>query len=98
MKKILFFIAVLFGFNAVAQNTKKVQGPEAKNYKYWEHKKVPTIITLNSFEKLDLKGPEFKNLKIWERKLSDNKIVLARNTKIRKVTGPKAKNYKPWQN
>ncbi|QOD61064.1 hypothetical protein H9I45_01080 [Polaribacter haliotis] len=98
MKKLLFIVAIFMGFQTTAQNEKRVLGPEAKNYKFWEHKKESSVITLNTFEYLDSKGPEFKNLKIWERKKSDTKIVLARNTKIRKLTGPKAKNYKPWQN
>ncbi|QTD37765.1 hypothetical protein JL193_00165 [Polaribacter batillariae] len=97
MKKLLFIVAVFIGFQTIAQNKKRVLGAEAKNYKYWEHKKASTVITLNTFKHVNLKGPEAKNLKIWERKKSDTKIVLARNTKIRKVTGPKAKNYKPWQ-
>ncbi|QTE23006.1 hypothetical protein [Polaribacter cellanae] len=98
MKKILFFTAILIGFNTVAQSKKIVLGSKAKNYKYWKHKKVSTVIKLNTLKHIDLKGSEAKNLKIWNRKKSETKIVLAKKTKIRKLIGPKAKNHKPWQN
>ena len=95
MKKFIFVFAVLLGTTAIAQN-KKNYGAKAKNSKPWQKVKTTTKILVNTFEKNNLKGAAFKNTKIWNREISDEKILITRDTKRRKLQGPKAKNYKPW--
>ena len=84
---LLFFI--LFSSSIVAQSK--------KNLKPWKLNKTTTKIFINSLEKQDVKTPKIKNLKIWNAKISLGEIVITRDLKRRKLQGPKAKSYKPWE-
>lgn len=99
MKSLLIAIAFMtVATFSYAQERGDLKGPAAKNYKPWmkksdaEVKKVYTLKTPSQ-----VKGPAAKNRRIFDR--SDKSYQEVNFVSNRpKVTGPKAKNAKPWRN
>jgi hypothetical protein len=96
MKNGLLIIALTIGTLTMAngQTRNDLKGPQAKNYKPWMNKTLPTTIVTN--DKKNLKGPEAKNFKAWkdEREFTEQVVVFGDSKP--KLKGPEAKNYKPW--
>ncbi len=98
MKNIIAMaVVVVFSVSGVlAQNSKGLKGPAAKNYKPWKDKNK-TEITVVVKERQDLQGPSAKNNKVWKSKGEDLEVYAVEFDKRRKgLEGPEAKNYKPW--
>ncbi len=97
MKSISFAVALLVSsILFAAQNPKELKGPQAKNFKPWM-KETPKMVVVKKSSLKSLKGPSFKNHKTWE--VEKEQPTKAFVTKPRtRVTGPKAKNKKPWEN
>lgn len=97
MKKIIVLFIFLVDFTVNAQTSKKTTGPKAKNNKVWENKKTTTLVLVNNYKKTSLFGGRFKNQKQWNKKSSENSVVVKTRTQKENITGPKAKNTKPWK-
>ncbi|MDP4681074.1 MAG: hypothetical protein NWS46_12000, partial [Cyclobacteriaceae bacterium] len=83
--------------SVVAQVTKDLKGPAAKNYKPWKDKnKEASVNVVSILSKKELKGPEAKNYKPWKDKNNRAPGVKISEAKP-KLKGPAAKNYKPWK-
>lgn len=98
MKKVI----TLMGFLALtaiayAQAPKHLQGPRAKNYKPWlkSNPQAGKVAHIQVNPKKP-KGPAAKHRKSW----APNAATQYRETGVRKyrrLTGPRYKNLKPWQ-
>lgn len=95
MRKLGIICLIFFAGTAFAQQ--RVTGPEAKNTKPWEVKKIASVIQLKGVVNPDLKSPELKNLSPWRRETTSNVQVTIGNRKMHDLQGPKRKNLKPWQ-
>lgn len=75
IKKWLLVIGIaLFTVNvSVAQQTKKVYGPKAKNEKVWINKTKKSTVVTNQQERVT--GGKAKNQKVWLNKKTSNDSV-----------------------
>ncbi|EPR66014.1 hypothetical protein ADICYQ_4958 [Cyclobacterium qasimii M12-11B] len=77
-----------------AQKNNDLTGPAAKNQKPWQNtEKAKKVYTLETTSKAQ--GPSAKNKKSWESTSKNYQQVTLVTNKTR-VTGPKAKNAKVW--
>jgi hypothetical protein len=86
------------GTFAMAQANGGLQGPAAKNYKYWldDHKPVATMVVTSDQE--PLLGPAAKN-KNWHktREGNEEKYVAVETVTARpRIIGPNAKYARPY--
>jgi hypothetical protein len=99
MKNLLLTITLVtvsaYGY---AQVNGGLQGPAAKNYKYWldkDNKPQGTEVVTN--DQKPLQGPAAKNHKTWKKAGQEvNHSTVATVTHRPRLLGPKAKNVKPW--
>ena len=94
MKNILTIIAITISASLFAQGGHGLKGPKAKNHRAWESTKTaePAVTTVEE----EKQGPEQKNAKVW---LTENlAVVEVEASDKNSFDGPKAKNYKPWDN
>ncbi|MDO6738029.1 hypothetical protein [Wenyingzhuangia sp. 2_MG-2023] len=98
MKNFILILAIMAMGTANAQKKNELKGPEAKNYKPWQHK-VAATVEVYSVDKSALRSKEVKNYKPWKKgkNVTTKKLVLASNYKRNELQGPAAKNYKPWR-
>jgi hypothetical protein len=89
--------AAFFAFNiANAQSHQELKGPAAKNYKPWKQQ-ARTGTLMVKVDETPKKGPAFKNKKRWQSE--SKKVDIPSDLVVReRITGPKAKNRKPWKN
>ena len=78
------------------QNPKELKGPQAKNFKPWM-RETPKMVVVKKSSTAELKGPSFKNHKSWKVQKEQPKKSFVTKPRTR-ITGPKAKNQKPWEN
>ncbi|MGY5354465.1 hypothetical protein [Wenyingzhuangia sp. IMCC45467] len=98
MKNFIWILAIMIGGSVSAQKQNDLTGPEAKNYKPWQHNTEATVIT-KTVAKSNLKSKDVKNQKRWKNNGNTEKTyVIASNYNRNKLQGPAAKNYKPWKN
>ena len=96
MKSLNFAIALLAcSMLVVGQTQKGLKGPRAKNFKPWM-KETADVVVLKESSLKNLKGPAFKNHKAWKSDEEQPTQLLATKPRSR-VTGPEAKNRKPWE-
>lgn len=99
MVRLTFLLAVSFlTFGTVqsyAQTAQDLKGPKAKNYKPWKEQARKGTLSVK-LDEADKKGPAYKNHKVWEGDASKVEVASELVTK-KPITGPKAKNQKPWK-
>ncbi|MEX2565933.1 MAG: hypothetical protein WD431_08325 [Cyclobacteriaceae bacterium] len=97
MIRFTFILAACFlAFNVSnAQSHQDLKGPAAKNYKPWKQQARTGSLLVKVDEKKE-KGPAYKNKK--HRKV-DYEVVEINSDLLKRerITGPKAKNSKPWE-
>ena len=96
MKNLIWILAIMVGSSMAAQKKNDLQGPEAKNYKPWQHKAKSTTVVSTS-NKNKLTGPAYKNYKPWQDNDKQKSYAIVTDNKRNKLKGPAYKNYKPWQ-
>ena len=103
MKRLLILISLLsISSMAFAQVRGGLQGPAAKNYKYWLDDNKPVATKVVTSDQETVLGPTAKN-QTWHRQSEEADKAETYNT-VATVTdrprlmGPKAKNSKPWKN
>ena len=98
MKSLLLTIAMItVSASGYAQMNGGLQGPAAKNYKYWldkDNKPQATEVVTNDQE--PLQGPAAKNHKLWKQDQVVNHNTVATAANRPRLMGPKAKNAQPW--
>lgn len=99
MIRFTFILAVCFlAFNVSnAQSHQDLKGPAAKNYKPWKQQARKGTLLVKVEEQKE-KGPAYKNRK--HRKVDYEVVEINSDllNKRKRITGPKAKNRKPWEN
>ena len=97
MKRLLFVLSFLvISSMAFAQVNGGLQGPAAKNYKYWLDKNKPVATEIVTTDKEPLQGPAAKNIK-WYSQSVDNKYIAIETVTARpRVIGPNAKHARPY--
>ena len=97
MKKLwMIGAAILLSVAAAnAQQWNELKGPEAKNYKPWKSQARNVTAEVRS-DKSEAMGPAYKNQKAWTQTDATTSVDTSLDTS-EKVTGPKAKNKKPWK-
>lgn len=81
-----------------AQVNGGLQGPAAKNYKYWldeDNKPQPTEVVTKDQE--PLQGPAAKNHQAWKDDGAVTYGQVETSADRPRLMGPKAKNSKPWK-
>ena len=97
MIRFTFILSAMFlALNVSYAQSTNLQGPAAKNYKPWKQSPVEKVVMINVAE-TPQKGPAFKNSRPWSRDVEQVQVSNAWVAR-EKVTGPKAKNRKPWRN
>ncbi|NIJ46292.1 hypothetical protein FHR24_002776 [Wenyingzhuangia heitensis] len=96
MKNLIWILVIMVGSSMVAQTKNNLQGPEAKNYKPWQHKTESTTVVSTS-NKQKLTGPAYKNYKPWQDNNPQKSYAIVTDNRRNKLKGPAYKNYKPWQ-
>jgi hypothetical protein len=98
MKKLIIssFIFMIITGASFAQSRTNLMGPKAKNYKPWENKNTEVSPTSHLAEPSKKEfGGKAKNQK---RVLHTEKVIVIQNgSKKSQLMGPKAKNYKAWE-
>ncbi|WP_439482834.1 hypothetical protein [Cyclobacterium plantarum] len=89
-------VAGFLAFNiSNAQSLQDLKGPAAKNYKPWKEQARKGTLMVKVDDK-KVKGPAFKNKKRFKGDFEVFKVD-AQLAKRERITGPKAKNRKPWK-
>ncbi|MCI2227905.1 hypothetical protein MC378_01915 [Polaribacter sp. MSW13] len=96
VKKTTFILFIMLGSSFLAQEKNILTGPQVKNQKPWQLKKVNTLIKVKSFVNKDTYGAKFKNKKIWNKTKTKSEIIVTTNNKRKELQGPRAKNKKVW--
>lgn len=93
MKSTYLLAAALLAWNV--SEAQELKGPKAKNSKAWEEPGRTGAVLVTIAEPTS-KGPSFKNKKAWTSQAEKIEVGQQTATKDR-ITGPKAKNRKPWK-
>ncbi len=95
MKRLLFLISFLaVSSMAMAQVNGGLQGPAAKNYKYWLDKNKPVATEVVTSDQQPLQGPAAKNT-TWQDRQEGTYNSIEINSDRPQLIGPKAKATKP---
>ena len=86
----LILFMILISTWGIAQNRNSLKGPEAKNYKPWQHKSTSSRL-MTKKNRMILEGPAAKNDKVWN---DDSESTPVKTMKRRRIFGPAAKNKK----
>ena len=93
---LLMMIFLASGTVAMAQANGGLQGPAAKNYKYWLDDNQPVATKVVTSDQKPLQGPAAKN-KQWHRQSKDHSYVAVETVTARpRIIGPNAKYARPY--